>query len=88
MAKSFASTELLNSSRGLLRDSGWVLACTPQTALSQQSEPSPLLEQGHPIDWWFAFKLNAAVFPGCNESQERVCAFGGKTSFVHGTIGH
>lgn len=39
--------------------------------------PSPLLEKGHPVDWWFAFKFNAAAFPGCGESAQRDCPFGG-----------
>ena len=66
---------------------GWVLAFAPQTAFSQQSEPSPLLQQGHPVDWWFVFKLNVGIFPGCNDNKERECPFGGKTSFPHGAIG-
>jgi hypothetical protein len=27
-------------------------------------ELSPLLAEGKPVDWWFAFKFNAATFPG------------------------
>jgi hypothetical protein len=42
---------------------------------------------GHPVDWWFAFKLNAGVFPACDARKERVCQFGGDTSFVHGNFG-
>jgi hypothetical protein len=45
---------------------------------------SPLLERGHEVDWWFAYKFNAASFPGCGapppeqpESSKRVGPFGG-----------
>jgi hypothetical protein len=52
-----------------------------QSALGQEppnqpSQPSPLLEKGHPVDWWFVFKFNAATFPGCSTAQ-RSCLFGG-----------
>jgi hypothetical protein len=40
------------------------------------AEPTPLLKQGQPVDWWFAFKFNAATFPGCGGTQQ--CPFGGK----------
>jgi hypothetical protein len=41
------------------------------------STPSPLISKGHPVDWWFVFKLNAGKFPGCGEDVEKSCAFGG-----------
>jgi Deoxyribonuclease II len=34
----------------------------------------PLLDQAHPVTWWFAFKFNSASFP---TSLPRVCPFGG-----------
>lgn len=40
--------------------------------------PVPLLEKGKPsVDWWFVFKFNASVFPGCgsNSQNERQCVF-------------
>jgi len=40
--------------------------------------PAPLLKSGHPVDWWFVFKLNAKAFPGCGDSATRTCTFGGK----------
>lgn len=40
--------------------------------------PLPLLSQGHPVDWWFVFKLNAKAFPGCGAGAERACPFGGE----------
>ena len=39
--------------------------------------PSPLLQKGRPVDWWFVFKFNASVFPGCGEGATRACPFGG-----------
>jgi hypothetical protein len=29
------------------------------------SVPCPLVAQGHPVTWWFVFKLNASKFPKC-----------------------
>jgi hypothetical protein len=40
--------------------------------------PSPLLERGHPVDWWFVFKFNSKSFPGCSDNQQRQCLFGGE----------
>jgi hypothetical protein len=39
--------------------------------------PAPLLKAGHPVDWWFVFKLNAKSFPGCGAGVTRQCTFGG-----------
>jgi hypothetical protein len=39
--------------------------------------PSPLLSAGHPVDWWFVFKLNAKTFPECGTGVARQCIFGG-----------
>ena len=39
--------------------------------------PTPLLNSGHPVDWWFVFKLNARTFPGCGAGPTRACTFGG-----------
>jgi hypothetical protein len=36
------------------------------------------LEKGHPVDWWFVFKFNAKVFPGCGDKAQRACPFGGE----------
>jgi hypothetical protein len=38
--------------------------------------PVPLLAKGHPVDWWFVFKMNAAIFPACGGGT-RTCPFGG-----------
>ena len=39
--------------------------------------PRPLLAKGHPVDWWFVFKLNAGKFPGCGGGGPQTCLFGG-----------
>jgi len=38
--------------------------------------PCPLVAAGHPVSWWFVFKLNAKVFPECGGGT-RTCPFGG-----------
>jgi hypothetical protein len=40
------------------------------------SVPLPLLAPGHPVDWWFVFKLNATAFPKCG-TLPNTCPFGG-----------
>jgi hypothetical protein len=39
--------------------------------------PYPLLAKGHPVNWWFVFKLNAGKFPQCGNGDTRACPFGG-----------
>jgi hypothetical protein len=39
--------------------------------------PAPLLSAGHPVDWWFVFKLNTKTFPECGAGVVRKCIFGG-----------
>ena len=38
--------------------------------------PFPLVSKGHPVNWWFVFKLNVAQFPGCGGGTVS-CPFGG-----------
>ncbi len=38
--------------------------------------PVPLLATGHPVDWWFVFKLDAKAFPNCGGGTN-TCPFGG-----------
>lgn len=52
--------------------------------VKQSSAPAPLLEKGHPTDWWFVFKFNAASFPGCGEEAQRDCLFGGTVQQNYG----
>ena len=53
-------------------------AATTDTKAASAS-PMPLLEKGHPVDWWFVFKFNTKAFPACGggNSEQRQCAFGG-----------
>lgn len=51
---------------------------------TQSSTPAPLLEKGHPVDWWFVFKFNAKSFPGCGENAARACLFGGTVQDYQG----
>jgi len=44
--------------------------------------PCPLVAQGHPVTWWFVFKLNASKFPKCGTpasdgagTDARTCLF-------------
>ena len=61
-----------------------VLLLVPQFLGSQDSSndsepagpPTPLIENGHSVDWWFVFKFNAANFPSC-PSESHQCPFGG-----------
>lgn len=39
--------------------------------------PSPLLQKDRPVSWWFVFKLNSKVFPGCGGDAKVECPFGG-----------
>ncbi|MEN2427147.1 deoxyribonuclease II family protein [Chromobacterium vaccinii] len=60
----------------------WRRACLSlalaAAALQSHAAPSPLLDASHPVNWWFAFKFNAASFPGCgNSAQVNSCQFGG-----------
>jgi len=43
----------------------------------QPSALMPLVKNGQPVDWWFAFKFNSATFPECGGTAERDCRFGG-----------
>jgi hypothetical protein len=45
-------------------------AATPSAA------PMPLLAKGHPVDWWFVFKLDAKAYPNCG-GGDVTCPFGG-----------
>ena len=38
--------------------------------------PYPLLAKGHPVDWFFVFKLNTKTFPACGGGAV-ACPFGG-----------
>jgi hypothetical protein len=37
-----------------------------------------MLKKGHPVDWWFVFKFNSGIFPGCAAGASAACPFGGQ----------
>lgn len=55
-----------------------ILSISPRTSFAQvpSEAPTPLLTQGHSVDWWFVFKFNTASFPECG-GPTRVCLSGG-----------
>ena len=61
-------------------------ACSATATLAQNA-PTPLLDRGHPVNWWFVFKLNASVFPKCKGGVERACIFGGEPQNYRGGYG-
>src|SRR5262249_26476913 len=54
-----------------------LVQCQPTVGYGSTDVPVPLLRKGHPVGWWFAFKFNSAVFPGCGGEAIRHCPFGG-----------
>ena len=42
------------------------------------SAPTPLLASNQPVDWWFAFKFNAATYTGDETKEPNPGIFGGK----------
>lgn len=59
-----------------------------QSSIEKTSAPMPYLQTGHPVDWWFVFKFNAAIFPGCvsfgGTNAPRECIFGGTVQKYEG----
>jgi hypothetical protein len=56
---------------------------TSTTSTIGAGVPAPLLATGHPVDWWFVFKFNSAIFPGCAGGAIRTCLFGGQVQPYH-----
>lgn len=53
-----------------------ITAAPPSISDCSQGVPCPLVAEGHPVTWWFVFKLNAKAFPECGGAT-RTCPFGG-----------
>lgn len=49
--------------------------------------PVPLLASESAVRWWFVFKLNGSVFPGCGTAAANACPFGGTTQHYAGPAG-
>ncbi len=78
--KKFAASTLIPLALAL---GSAVVPTKPSTAPSAPSAthaaltaPTPLLQKGHPVNWWFVFKLNS-TFPECGGAT-RECRFGGE----------
>ncbi len=57
---------------------GLIASCGAGTPDSPPcTAPLPMLQKGHPVAWWFVFKLNSGSFPKCGASDSRTCLFGG-----------
>jgi hypothetical protein len=48
-----------------------------QGGATSNPAPVPLLKAAHPVDWWFVFKFNSEILPGCAAGADRTCLFGG-----------
>jgi hypothetical protein len=53
-----------------------MLWCVTLLGSTNALAPTPLLQTGQPVSWWFVFKFNAETFPECGGPQ-RTCTFGG-----------
>ena len=62
---------------GLLIICGALSDVTFAGSATTAKSPMPLVTAGHPVNWWFVFKLNAVKFPGCGSGATRQCLFGG-----------
>ncbi len=49
--------------------------------------PAPLLARESAVRWWFAFKLNGAIFPACGAAMASACPFGGTPQHYSGPAG-
>jgi hypothetical protein len=47
-------------------------------ARADQITPKALVAKSQPANWWFVFKFNSGVFPGCPARSVRACPFGGE----------
>jgi hypothetical protein len=54
-----------------------MLFWTASLMAQSTAAPTPILKNGQPVDWWFAFKFNTESFPGCGVGAQRACIFGG-----------
>ncbi len=54
-----------------------------QSSPAPATAPTPLLSSTQAVDWWFAFKFNAASLPGCGGTAQRTCTFGGTVQPYH-----
>ena len=55
----------------------WIVLAVSPAIVAHAEAPAPLIAAGHPVKWWFVFKLNAGKFPKCAAAAVRACPFGG-----------
>lgn len=73
------TTQTMSSGAAIPAKNGLAgLKCGGGTADSPPcAAPVPMLSKGHPVDWFFVFKLNTKAFPQCGSGDTRTCPFGG-----------
>jgi hypothetical protein len=78
----------ISSSSGSSSTIGTSTTTAPDLSDCGTGTPCPLLGVGHPVSWWFVFKLNASAFPDCGTpdagkgADTRTCPFGGTPQTV------
>src|SRR6476659_1428355 len=65
------------SSRGFRTQLSILFLALTLFAAHAADAPTPYLETGKPVDWWFVFKFNTKSFPHCRADAKQVCMFGG-----------
>jgi hypothetical protein len=55
----------------------WLLCLLLTPLAAAEQEPSPMLSEDHPVDWFFVYKFNTKSFPQCAARAARACPFGG-----------
>jgi hypothetical protein len=74
MTNASHSRKLFASFSGCLMALGIVLL----TAAGHAADaPTPFLDSGKRVDWWFVFKFNTKSFPHCRADAKQACMFGG-----------
>lgn len=74
MTNASHSRKLLASFSGFLVALGIILL----TAAGHAADaPTPFLDSGKAVDWWFVFKFNTKSFPHCRADAKQACMFGG-----------
>jgi len=65
------------SSRGFRAQLSILFLALTLFAAHAADAPTPYLDTGKPVDWWFVFKFNTKSFPHCRADAKQVCMFGG-----------
>ena len=65
------------SSRGLRAQLSILFLALSLFAAHAADAPTPYLDAGKPVDWWFVFKFNTKSFPHCRADAKQACIFGG-----------